>query len=206
MPEVTRKTSTNMDSDEPSDHPNGFVTYREIDGQRANVRVYNDGRVSGTFPDGSRATSRTGLRGASHSAMFSGGRKEAQRETSTRRGSRMQNRKHHSYARPTLGSVPEDSEPKDPSASANSFSSQVESHDGGADGAGGPTSAPTMTSSQEAESEEARGRRLKAHQGLRDNSKSPGFERRRKHVPNEIAKIHYKEAQFNKQQEKERRH
>ena len=46
MPEVTRQTSTKDGSDEPSDHPNGFVTIREIDGQRVNMRIYNDGRIS----------------------------------------------------------------------------------------------------------------------------------------------------------------
>ncbi|KAJ5317258.1 hypothetical protein N7508_001766 [Penicillium antarcticum] len=70
MPKVTRQTSACVDSDEPTDHPYGFVTLREIDGQRTNVRLYIDGRVSGTFPDGSLPASRSGTpstQGVSHS-------------------------------------------------------------------------------------------------------------------------------------------
>ncbi|OQD79695.1 hypothetical protein PENANT_c045G03380 [Penicillium antarcticum] len=105
MPKVTRQTSACVDSDEPTDHPYGFVTLREIDGQRTNV----------------------------------------------------------------------------------------ESHSSGAGGAGGPTSAQTMTSSQEAASEEARGRKLNSHQKARSDSTSPGFQGHQTFVLSEIAKIHYKE-------------
>jgi hypothetical protein len=203
MPEVTRQTSTNYDSDEASNHPNGFVTYREIDGQRVNIRVYNDGHTSGTFPDGSRPTSRSGTpsipspRGG-HITAFNGGRKGAHRGMSMRMEARTQCIRHHPYAKPTPRSVPDNFGPKNPQAPVNS-SSQVTAH---SSGAGGPTSAPTMTQ----ESDEARGRRFKAQQGTRGPLMSQGRREREGIVPNEVEKIHYKERNFNESQEKDRRH
>ena len=216
MPEVTRQTSTKDGSDEPSDHPNGFVTIREIDGQRVNMRIYNDGRISGTLPDGSRPVSRSGTsttrRG--HSASFSGGRMGAHREMSMRTGSRMNSSRHHPYGgRPTPRSVPDNFDPKNMPPSARSqtstanppTSSQVEGHNSGTSGAGGPTLAPTMTIPHEQESDDARGRRLQSQPEPRSPS-SPGRKELSRRVPNEVDKIHYKERKFNEQQEKDRRH
>jgi hypothetical protein len=217
MPEVTRQTSTKDGSDEPSDHPNGFVTIREIDGQRVNMRIYNDGRISGTLPDGSRPVSRSGTsttrRG--HSAAFSGGRMGALRRMSMGTGSRMNSSRHHPYGgRPTPRSVPDNLDAKNmplidwsQTSTANpSTSSQVEGHNSGAGGADGPTSAPTMTIPHEQESDEARGRRLQSQPEPRSPSSSPGRRELSRRVPNEVDKIHYKERKFNEQQEQGRRH
>ncbi|KAJ6035171.1 hypothetical protein N7499_002389 [Penicillium canescens] len=133
MPEVTRQTSTKDGGDEPSDHPNGFVTIREIDGQHVNMRIYNDGRVSGTLPDGSRPVSRSGTpttRGG-HSTAFSGGRMGALRGTSMRTGSRMNSSRHHPYGgRPTPRSVPDNFDPTNmpPSAPSQTSTANPSTH------------------------------------------------------------------------------
>jgi hypothetical protein len=214
MPEVTRQTSTKDGSDEPSDHPNGFITIREIDGQRVNMRIYNDGRLSGALPDGSRPVSRSGTptTPGGHSAAFNGGRTGARRGISMRTGSRMNSARHHPYGgRPTPRSVPDNFDPKNMPPSARlqtsianpSTSSQVE---GRKSGAGGPTSPPTMTSPHEQESDDAKGRSLQSQPEPRSPSSSPGRKELSRRVPNEVDKIHYKERKFNEQQEKDRRH